>query len=146
MADSKVSELTSATTVGGSDLLYIVQSDTSKKITVSTLFANTPNVTVKGTFAVDSSVQLLAAPGIIDVSKTITQLSVGATGGTCTIPAGLPGQLKYIVLTATSGGSYTVTGNIANNGQITFSTAGESAQLLYTNNKWFQVGGRASLS
>lgn len=146
MADSKVSELTSATTVGGSDLLYLVQSDTSKKITTSTFFANTANVNVKGTFAVDSSVQLLAAPGIIDVSKTITHLSAGATGGTCSIPAGLPGQIKFITLIATTGGSYTIAGNIANSGQITFSTTGESAQLLYTNNKWFQVGGRASLS
>lgn len=146
MADSKVSELTSATTIGGSDLLYLVQSDTSKKVTAATLFANTSNVVVKGTFGYDPSVQLLAAPGVIDVSKTITHLAAGATDGTCTLPTGTAGQVKVIALISTTGGDYTVTGNIANNGVITFSTAGETAQLLYTNSKWFMIGGKASLS
>jgi hypothetical protein len=44
MADSKVSELTAATTVGGSDLLYLVQSNTSKRITAANFFANAGNV------------------------------------------------------------------------------------------------------
>ena len=40
MADSKLSELTYATTAGSSDLLYIVQSATSKKIAVSSLVSS----------------------------------------------------------------------------------------------------------
>lgn len=37
MADQRLSELPSANTVGPTDLLYLVQGDTSKKITVSSL-------------------------------------------------------------------------------------------------------------
>ena len=39
MADSKVSELTAATAAAGADSLYLVQSSTSKSITVANLFA-----------------------------------------------------------------------------------------------------------
>jgi hypothetical protein len=47
---------------------------------------------------------------------------------------------------ATSGGSYTVSSNIANSQTITFSAVGKTAQLLYTNSKWFMVGGTASIA
>ena len=40
MADSKLSELTSAASVGVSDLFYVVQSNTSKKVTAAVLFEN----------------------------------------------------------------------------------------------------------
>jgi hypothetical protein len=40
MADSKVSQLTAATSAGASDLLYVVQSSTSKKIDAGNLFAS----------------------------------------------------------------------------------------------------------
>jgi hypothetical protein len=42
MADKKVSELTSATAFSSADLMYLVQSATSKKVTLETLFANLP--------------------------------------------------------------------------------------------------------
>ena len=78
MADSKVSELTAASSVGGSDLLYLVQSNTSKSITAANFFANAGNVVLKGNVAFDSSVQLLASPGIVDISKTVTHFSSDA--------------------------------------------------------------------
>ena len=59
MADSKVSELTSATSVGGSDVFYLVQSNTSKKVTADVLFDSIANSTLKGTVSLDSSVQTL---------------------------------------------------------------------------------------
>ena len=40
MADAKLSELTAATTAAASDTLYLVQSSTSKKITVANFFAS----------------------------------------------------------------------------------------------------------
>jgi len=40
MADSKLSELTSTTTVGETDLFYIVQSNASKRITGGNLIAS----------------------------------------------------------------------------------------------------------
>jgi hypothetical protein len=145
MADSKVSELTSATSVGGSDLLYLVQSGTSKKVTAATLFGNAANVTLKGNINLDSTVQLLASPGIIDLTKPITHLAADASGGNCSIPTGTAGQVKIVCLISTAGGMMHIRGNIANNANVEFSTAGDTATMLYTNNKWFVIGGSAAV-
>lgn len=145
MADTKVSELTVATSLGGSDVLYLVQSNTSKKITAATLFGNASNVTLKGTVNMNG-VQALSTPGIIDLSKQITHLAADASGGLITLPNGTDGLIKLLVMTATSGGTYTVTGNVANNSNVIFNTVGDTASMLYTNNKWFLVGGTATLS
>ena len=149
MADSKVSELTSATSVGVADQFYVVQSSTSKKVTAAVLFANAANVTLKGNINLDSSVQSLSAAGSISLTTPVTHLTADASGGTLTIPAGTTNQLKYIVMISTAGGSYTINGvssNIANSANVVFSSVGKSAQLLYTNSKWFMVGGTATLS
>lgn len=146
MADSKVSELTSATSIGGSDLLYLVQSNTSKKISATTFFENMGNVVLKGNVAVDSSVQLLASPGIIDLAKTITHLSSDASGGTLTIPAGKASQIKILTMIANSGGTMAIRANIANSANVEFNAVGDTATLLFTNNKWFMIGGTASLT
>lgn len=146
MADSKVSELTAATSVGGSDLLYLVQTNTSKKANVATLFANASNVTLKGNISIDSSTQLLASPGIIDLTKPVTHLSSDASGGTIIIPTPVTSQLKIIVMTATVGGTYTISNNVAANANVVFNAVGDTATLLYTNNKWFMIGGTASLT
>ena len=146
MADSKVSDLTAATSIGGSDLFYVVQSNLSKNVTAATVFANASNVTLKGTIGIDTSVQQLSSPGIVDLSKPITQLSADATGGTIVITRPEINQFKYIVMTSTAGGSYTISGgNVAGSQTITFSNVGDTATLLYVNNKWFMVGGTATI-
>lgn len=146
MADSRISELTAATTVGSSDLLYLVQGTSSKKVATSVLFANAANVTLKGNVNLDSSVQTLAAPGIIDNTKQITHLIADASGGDLVIYGGTPSQIKILVMTSTAGGAYTVKGNIANNANVIFNNVGDTATMLYTNNKWFVVGGTATLT
>lgn len=147
MADSKVSELTSATTLGGSDVLYLVQSNTSKKITAGTLFANAANTTLKGTTSLDSNVQLLSSPGIIDITRPITHVSSDASGGLLTIPAGSTNQIKIIVMIASAGGTFTLTGtNISNLDNVIFSARGNTATMLYTDSKWYVVGGTARVS
>ena len=146
MADSKVSELTAATSVGGSDIFYLVQSNSSKKVTASTLFENVSNVTLKGNVLLDSSVQTLSAPGVINLNKLVTHLNSDASGGSLTIGAGNTNQIKIICMTATSGGSYTMSSNIAGSGIVTFDQVGDTATLLYTNNKWFVIGGTANVT
>jgi hypothetical protein len=146
MADSKVSELTSATSVGGSDQLYLVQSNTSKKVTAATLFANAANVTLKGTINLDSSVQLLASPGIIDLSKPITQLSADATGGTLILPNGTTNQIKVIVMVSNSGGTLAIRSNVVSSANILFNSVGDTATLLYTFNDWYMIGGTATIT
>lgn len=146
MADSKVSELVSATTVAGKDLLYLVQTNTSKNLPVATLFENAANVTLKGNVNFDSTIQLLASPGIIDLKKPVTHLSSDSSGGTVVIPAGTVNQVKIIAMIATSGGTYTISSNIANNASVVFNNVGDTASLMFTNNKWFVIGGTASLT
>lgn len=146
MADSKISELTSATSIGVSDLLYVVQSNTSKKVTAGTLFANAANVVFSGNINLDTTVQLLSSPGAIDIKKQITHLNADATGGLLTIPPGTNSQLKIIVMIANAGGTYYLTSNIANSGNIIFNNVGDTATLLYTDSKWFVTGGTASIT
>ena len=146
MADSKVSDLTAATSIGGSDLFYVVQSNLSKKVTAATVFANASNVTLKGTIGIDTSTQTLGSPGIIDLTKPVTQLSIGAVSGSLIITQPDISQIKYLVMTSTAGGAYTLTGNIAGDQTITFNSVGDTATLLYVNNKWFMVGGTATIA
>lgn len=147
MADSKVSELTSATSVGVADQFYVVQSSTSKKVTAAVVFANAANVTLKGNINLDSSVQSITSAGtLIDLTKPVTHLTADASGGSIAIPSGTVNQIKYITMISTSGGSFAISSNIAGNTTITFSAIGKTAQLLYTNNKWHMVGGTASIA
>jgi hypothetical protein len=147
MADSKVSELTSATSAGGSDVLYLVQSSTSKKITVSNFFANISNPTFTGNIFVGGTPQTLSAPGIISVTTPITHLNIDGVGGTLQIPQGSSGQTKIIVTTTSYGGTYTINyANIAANANVSFNNAGDTATLLFTNSKWYVIGGTANVT
>jgi proline racemase len=147
MSDSKVSALAAATSVGGSDILYLVQSNTSKKVTAGTLFANAGNVTLQGNINIGGNIQVLASPGIISLTTPITQLTVDATGGTLQLPKGTNGQMKYVVLSTSSGGVYTINNaNVAGSSNIKFDNVGDSATLLFITNKWYMVGGTANVT
>ena len=145
MADAKLSELTAATTAAAADTLYLVQSATSKRITVANLFAAiaTP-VSCNSKLQFGGTPQSLVAPGAIDLTVPITQLSVPASSGTITIAAGVDGQVKIVTMTASSGGTYSILANLAAGmSSIQFNKIGHSAILLYTANKWHMIGGTA---
>lgn len=147
MADSKVSQLTVATSAGGSDLLYLVQSNTSKRITVGNFLANAGNVTLTGNINIGSTPQYLSSPGIISLTTPITQLAADAMGGALQIPLGTSGQMKYLVMTVNLGGHYYIsTSNMAGNANVVFDRVGDTAQLLCTNNKWYVIGGTANVT
>lgn len=147
MADAKVSELTAATSAGGSDLLYLIQSNTSKRITVGNLFANAGNVTLTGNVNLGGTPQTLSSPGIISLTTPITHLTVDAIGGTLQIPQGTSGQVKILTLIASSGGTYTLNySNVAGNANVVFDAVGDTAQMLFTNSKWFVIGGTANVT
>lgn len=145
MADSKVSELPSATTASGTDALYVVQSGTSKKITLGTIFAHAGNVVHEGNLNYSSDTQVLNSPGTIDISKQITILTIDSTGGTYTIPKGTPKQVKILVVKAAYGGTFILnalapSSNVAAN--VILNATGDAATLLFTDDKWFVIGGR----
>jgi len=147
MADSKVSGLTAATTVGGSDQLYLIQSSTSKSVTASVLFSNIDNPNVSGNIVVGDTRQTLGSPGIISNTLPVTLLSVGGTDGPLSIHPGKEnGQIKIILTTAASGGTYYInTANIAGNSNVQFDTIGDTATLLYQGEDWYVIGGTANV-
>jgi hypothetical protein len=124
----------------------LVQSNTSKKVTADVLFDSIANSTLKGTVSLDSSVQLLSAAGIVNITNTITHLSADASNYNLSIPAGGTSQLKVITMISTSGGAYTLTGNIAGSANVIFNQVGDTATMLYTNSKWNVIGGTANVS
>ena len=148
MADSKLSELTAATAAAATDTTYLVQSSTSKKITVANLFGN-----VATPVQFTDSIQIgdhntMTAVGAIGVDYNVTYISDPSAGGTCSIGTGTDGQIKIIIMTSNSGG-HTVQlsgANVANT--ISFNAAGESATLLYDvgYSKWYFIGGSATVS
>lgn len=148
MADSKLSELAAATAAAAADTTYLVQSSTSKKITVANLFGN-----VATPVQFTDSIQIgdhntMTAVGAIGVDYNVTYISDPSAGGTCSIGTGTDGQIKIIIMTSNSGG-HTVQlsgANVANT--ISFDAAGESATLLYDTglSKWFFIGGSATVS
>ena len=147
MADSIVSTLTAATSVGGSDKLYLVQSTTSKSVTASVLFSDIKNPTLEGNIIVGDTRQSLGSPGIISNTLPITLLSVGGTDGVLTIHPGKEnGQIKIILTTAAAGGTYYVnTANIAGNANVQFDSIGDTATLMYQGDDWYVIGGTANV-
>jgi len=85
----------------------------------------------------------LAASAGASLTKTVSYFTTVAAE-TATLSAGANGQVKVFCMAGT-GGDMTIT--VANagwktsgNGTITFDTIGDSATMLYTNNKWYCIG------
>lgn len=148
MADSKVSDLTAATQAVAADQTYLVQSSTSKSITVGNLFGyiNTPAV-FKDKIVIGDHDTITAA-GVISTDTNVTFVNDPSGAGSCSIGAGTDGQIKIVIMSSNTGGhSITITGsNLANT--ITLNASGKSATMLYDAGltKWYFIGGSASVS
>ena len=146
MAKLKISELTAATATNPNDLLYLVQSNTSKSITVANFLADLTDPNLQGNIKITGTPQTLSSGGIVDLTTPTTYLSIGGTPAAITIPNGANGQIKILLTTVASGGSYTLSSNVANNANIVFNNVGDTATLMYNNNKWFMIGGTATVA
>ena len=143
MAKLKVSELQVATQANPADTMYIVQNGQSKQISIATFNANITNPVFTGNIVVDGTPQRMTTAGVVSITTPTTYLTVGSSSDSITIPNGANGQVKVILTTATSGGSFTLASNIANSANIVFSNVGHTATLMYANYKWFVIGGTA---
>ena len=148
MADSKVSELTAATSAAAADSVYLVQSGASKSLTNAALFGaiDTP-VVFKDKISIGDHDTVTAA-GAIQLSTNVTWINDVSSAGECTLAAGSDGQIKIIIMSSNAG-SHTVTLANANTAQsISFSAAGHSATLLYDSGlaKWYFIGGTATVA
>jgi hypothetical protein len=146
MADAKLSELTAATSAAGTDVLYTVQGSDSKKTTVATLFADvaTPVSFSDKISITDTNTQ--TGPGAISLTTNITFLSNFDSSGNCTLADGTEGQLKIVIMTANTGAQTVTLQDSTIQNDISFDAAGETATLLYTNSKWYFIGGTATVS
>lgn len=146
MADSKVTDLTAATSVNSADVVYLVQSSTDKKLSISTLLANLPNTLTKfsGTIAVGGSTQTIVNDGIINSTNTITFISNTESCTATILDGSIDGQLKLVIMTSAIG-TTTIDSNIADS-SITFSTSGESVLLYWSQSgsKWYTLSRSAS--
>lgn len=146
MAKLKISELTAATVTNPNDLLYLVQSNTSKSITVANFLADLTDPNLQGNIKITGTPQTLSSGGIVDLTTPTTYLSIGGTPADITIPNGANGQIKILLTTVHAGGSYTLSSNVANNANIVFNNVGDTATLMYNNAKWFMIGGTATVA
>ena len=145
MAKQKISDLVAATATNPNDLLYLVQSNTSKSITVANFLADLTDPNLQGNIKITGTPQTLSSAGTVDISTPTTYLNVGGIAADISIPNGANGQIKVIVTTAASGGTYSLGYNIANGANVRFANVGDTATLMYTNHKWFMIGGTASV-
>ena len=149
MADSKVSELTAATTVNSADLLYLIQSSTDKKISISTLLANLPNSLLKvgGLFAFNlNSPQSITNAGTINATTFMTVISNTAGVYALNLDDGTyVGQLKLVMCTAAAGTS-SITSNIKGITSVAFTEPGHTILLVWYTNDWWIIGGSATVT
>lgn len=147
MADSKVTEFTAATSVNSADVLYLIQSNTDKKITISTLLANLPNSLTKfsGLLALSfNSPQTLAGSGAITTTQTLTLISNSGASSLTINDGSYDGQIKVIMCTSASANS-SITSNIKAT-TIVFNSAGDTAFLVWYSNDWWFLGGTATVT
>lgn len=138
MADLKISQLVSATTVNTTDLFVMVQGGSTVKVDIATFLSKLP--------ASPTVVQAQEAPGSGALSTAIrSSLITSATGTTnYTLAAGTHGQQKLIgvqTLGASALAVVTVSSqSFGTLGTITFNAVGDSVLLENINGIWFIVG------
>ena len=145
MADAKLSELTAATSAAASDVLYVVSGSDSNKITIANLFADvaTP-VSFSDSIAITDTNTMTAAGEMITTTN-ITYIDNPIADGNYTIGDGVDGQLKIVIMTSNSGNrTCTMQGSTLAR-DVAFDRQGETATFLYTNSKWYFIGGTATV-
>lgn len=150
MSDTKLSELTATTTPAATDLLYIVQSLNSRKITLESLLGAVP-VPLKLTkpLSLGGTPQTIVDTDDADLTVTITNVSVGDDNIAITLDDGVEGQIKVFVVSAKTGsGNVTITGNFLDgfvNDEFAFSgNVGSSLVLIFSSTKWIILSYRSA--
>lgn len=147
MADSKVSELTAATSVAASDVFYVVSSGDSKKVTTANIFKDVATATsFSGTVSL-AGTNTMNSAGSISLTTNVTLITNPSATGVLSIGSGSSGQIKTIIMTNNTGGhTLSLQDSQLGHNQIDFVNAGDTAQLIYTNDRWYCIGGTAAVS
>jgi hypothetical protein len=145
MADAKLSELTAATSAAASDSTYLVQSATSKRITIANLFGTiatpavfTDKVQIQGSETI--------ASGAISATTNLTLIANPLANANLTMTSGAEGQIKIIIMASNPGGYTCTLSGSSVESTIVFDAQGDTATMIYTNSKWYFIGGTATIT
>lgn len=93
----------------------------------------------------EGTTQSLSGAGAVDVTSRITEIT--STGvNALTLANGSEGQRKTLVMIVDAGDATLTPTNLGNGTTITFNDAGDTAELVFTNGKWYMIGGTATLA
>ena len=150
MADSKVTAMTAATSVLGTDVLYLVKPATSPydhKVTVANLFGGiSVPVVLQDDLILGGTVQTLTSAGAISIATLVTKITSPSGAGTLTIADGVDGQIKVIIMVSNSAShALTISSNIGHS-SIVFNSAGDTANLIFLTGNWYFLGGTATVT
>jgi len=148
MADKKVTALTDIGTGIKATNVWMVIDDVAstpvnKKVTVANFLKYLPSY-----IGFSGTPQAITASTAIDVVSYCTTITAAAVNLTGALPAGTVGQVKYITMIATTGGTFVCTPALLNGGTtITFADDGDAVTLLYTDgtNGWSVVGNNGAV-
>lgn len=150
MADSKVTAMNPATSVSPTDVLYLVKPNTSPydhKVTVANLFGGIPvPVVLQDDLILGGTVQTLSSAGAISVSTLVTRINSPDGAGTLTIPDGVDGQIKVIIMVSNNAShALTINSNIGHT-SIVFNSIADTATLIFLAGNWYFLGGTATVT
>ena len=137
MADKKITALNASTALSTDDLFHVVDdpsgSPTNKKVTNANVFNKIP-----GWIGFSDTPQAITAAGAVSITTTLSTIaSAGVIA--LTLPDGIQGQIKVIVM-ITDGGTATLTPATMNDGTtLAFADVGDSAILMWIGASGWQV-------
>lgn len=143
MSGVKVSDYPTASVLADTDLLYLIQSSgtakVSKKVPLSTLFTKifSKSIFVKGV-NYGISPQTLTNSGTIDIQVGITTL-ICTTNSTFTLPAGTQGDEKIILVENNPTFTCNVTGAFAIGNVFDVGATGSALRVIFHNGKWYLI-------
>jgi hypothetical protein len=142
--------MTAATSVLGTDVLYLVKPATSPydhKVTVANLFGGIAvPVVLQDDLILGGTVQTLSSAGAISIANLVTRINSPDGAGTLTIADGVDGQIKVIVMVSNAGShALTISSNIGHS-SIVFNSAGDTANLIFLAGNWYFLGGTATVT
>lgn len=88
------------------------------------------------------STEVTALAGAASLTKTSSLFVTTGSPSTATLAAGVPGQIKILVMDTLSGNMVITVANAAWGGSntLTFTATAQACTLMYINSKWFCIG------
>ena len=88
----------------------------------------------------DQNPETISGASAVNVTSQITHFTSTGTGDALTLADGTDGQMKTIVHISDGGSGILTPSNMAGGSTITFTDAGDTVTLLFTNSAWYVIG------